>query len=285
MTLIATVLGAISGMGGGILMKPIMDGFGDFNAEVIGLLTSVTVLVMAVISTARQSRNKADIKIEIIPFVLLAVSSALGGVGGQILFGTLTGRASNESVKAVQNVVLFIVVLFIIVYMLAKDKKVVTQTVSIDGAEMLELPQKTVEIVPRIKPLMLKHPIAYVITGMCLGIVASFLGIGGGPMNVAVLIFLFGMNMKTAVLASLITIMASQSARLITMSITGFPSINTQIAWVLVIMVITGAIGGLLGSFLQKKFSQKAVEICFNCVQVVVLALCVYNIIYFGIIA
>ena len=251
-------------MGGGILMKPAMDAFGDFNASVIGLLTCVTVLVMAILSVVRQSRNKAETDIKLLPSVMLSAGSAMGGIGGQTLFRLLTNNAEDGSVKAIQNIVLAVVVVLVLVYMLST--KVSSQSQSFITTA-------------RIKPLSIEHPAAYFLTGAALGVLSAFLGIGGGPMNVAALTFVFGMNMKTAVLNSLITIMAAQAAKLGTMSVTGFPAMDRQIGLILIIMAVTGAIGGLLGSFLQKRMSHKTVGIFFNCVQVVVLALCVYNIV------
>ena len=52
--LFATSLGSISGMGGGVIIKPFLDAFGQFDAATIGVLSSVTVLTMALVAVGKQ---------------------------------------------------------------------------------------------------------------------------------------------------------------------------------------------------------------------------------------
>ena len=46
----ATLLGACTGGGGGILIKPILDLMGDYDAPTIGVLSAVTLLTMSAAS-------------------------------------------------------------------------------------------------------------------------------------------------------------------------------------------------------------------------------------------
>ncbi|WP_062320313.1 hypothetical protein [Halolactibacillus sp. JCM 19043] len=48
--LVATLLGSLAGLGGGVIIKPILDLLGDFDLATISILSSVTVLSMAVVS-------------------------------------------------------------------------------------------------------------------------------------------------------------------------------------------------------------------------------------------
>lgn len=50
--------------------------------------------------------------------------------------------------------------------------------------------------------------------GLVLGVMSSFLGIGGGPINLVVLFFFFSMDTKTAAENSLYIILFSQIASL-----------------------------------------------------------------------
>ena len=52
--------------------------------------------------------------------------------------------------------------------------------------------------------------VSYVVIGVFLGIISSFLGIGGGTSNVAVLFFFFSMEAKEAAKNSLYIIIFSQ---------------------------------------------------------------------------
>ena len=49
----ATTLGAISGIGGGVIIKPVMDALGGMSVSTISFLSGCTVLAMSVVSVLR----------------------------------------------------------------------------------------------------------------------------------------------------------------------------------------------------------------------------------------
>lgn len=119
--------------------------------------------------------------------------------------------------------------------------------------------------------------IASGLTGVFLGFLSSFLGIGGGPINVALLIFVFAFNTKTATVYSIITILFAQISKLISVGVaTGFAVYDLS---KIPVMIIGAILGGFIGSWLNKKLPEKTVEICFNGVQVIVLGFCIFNVI------
>lgn len=59
----ATTIGATAGIGGGIIIKPILDFMGGYNLETIGILSSFTVFSMAIVSIIKQIRYKVKIEI------------------------------------------------------------------------------------------------------------------------------------------------------------------------------------------------------------------------------
>ena len=246
--LICTFAGAITGMGGGVVIKPVLDLMGDFDRASIGALSSITVLAMSFPSFARQLRKKRQTSI--LKLIILGISSAGGGVLGQYLFDILLKGASNvQIIKIIQNSVLLVLVLFIFIYMLFRK---------------------------RIKTLHLKNTVFYILVGILLGASSSFLGIGGGPLNVAILMLLFGMEIKEATFASIVTIMFAQIAKVVTIFASGgFGSYDLSM---LPYMVIAGIVGGLLGSIVGKKISEKATAIAFNLMQAAVIAICIANI-------
>ncbi len=73
----------------------------------------------------------------------------------------------------------------------------------------------------RIRSHRVENMAACVVIGGFLGLMSSFLGIGGGPINLAVLFFFFGMDTKTAAQNSLYIILFSQIANLLTTIVTG----------------------------------------------------------------
>lgn len=235
--LICTFAGAITGMGGGVVIKPVLDMMGDFDSASIGALSSITVLAMSVTTFARQVRKKRQLSIA--KLIALGISSAGGGVIGQYVFDLMTEGASNAHIiKIIQNSILLFLIVCIFFYMLFRNK---------------------------IKPLHLKNIVFYILVGVLLGILSSFLGIGGGPLNVAIFMLLFGMEIKEATFASIITIMFAQIAKVVTILIGGgFGSYDLSM---LPYMAVAGVVGGLIGSLVAKKISGKVTAIAFNVMQ------------------
>ncbi len=246
--LVCTFAGAITGMGGGVVIKPVLDMLGDFDSASIGALSSITVLAMSITTFARQVGKKR--KISIAKLIVLGISSAGGGVLGQYIFEIMTDGADNaHTVKIIQNSILLFLIVCIFFYMLFRK---------------------------RIKPLHLQNTLFYILTGILLGVLSSFLGIGGGPLNVAIFMILFGMEIKEATFASIITIMFAQIAKVVTILIGGgFGSYDLTM---LPYMVVAGVLGGLIGSIVAKKISSKVTAVAFNIMQLAVMVICVVNI-------
>ena len=79
--LFATTAGAMTGMGGGVIIKPLLDLLGGYDTATIGVLSSLTVLIMSLVSVAKQMLKKT----EIVPGIAvpLALGSVAGGKSGQ----------------------------------------------------------------------------------------------------------------------------------------------------------------------------------------------------------
>ena len=56
--LLATFIGSMTGMGGGIIMKPIMDALSHFDSASINILSSVTVFAMSLVSVIKRFTGK-----------------------------------------------------------------------------------------------------------------------------------------------------------------------------------------------------------------------------------
>ena len=126
-------------------------------------------------------------------------------------------------------------------------------------------------------PLELRGVVVSLLVGVFLGICSSFLGIGGGPINVALIIYLFSFDTKTATVCSLVTILFAQISKLTTVALTtGFGVFDLSIAPVMIVGAIAG---GFIGASLNKKCSEAAVEKAFNAVQLLVLAISIFNIV------
>ena len=107
----ATTVGALTGMGGGVIIKPVMDVIGAYDAATIGVLSSITVFSMSVVSIGKQMLARTSI-----PFgtaIPLAIGSVAGGQLGQLMLTALTAGLPNAQVTAVQNVVLGLLILVV----------------------------------------------------------------------------------------------------------------------------------------------------------------------------
>lgn len=250
----ATLIGSMTGMGGGIIMKPVMDALSHFDTASISMLSSITVFSMSAVSCLRRfipkkkgEKSAPSQSAPMLKTVLLAAGSLVGGYLGQLVFDAL-GK-SGEGVKIAQNAVTLVLVALIFFYMLFKEK-----------APCLHLTSAPV----------------YVILGILMGAVSSFLGIGGGPVNVALLSFVMGMDMKSAVFASLLSVLFTQTSKLITVALTaGFSEFDLSM---LPFMVVAGITGATVGSLISRKISDKSSKYLFCATQILIFSLCLYNI-------
>ena len=83
------------------------------------------------------------------------------------------------------------------------------------------------------------NPLVCIVIGIILGLLSSFLGIGGGPFNLVFLSFFFSMDTKTAAQNSLLIIMFSQiSAFLQTIATGSVP----EFSWGLLICMVAATL-------------------------------------------
>lgn len=245
--LIASTIGAISGIGGGVIIKPTMDAISGIGVATISFMSGCTVLAMSVSSFIRsfKSKTKIDYKIS----VFLAFGACIGGYLGKIIFENATGNIS-----LIQAIMLLLINVFVFLYIKFKAK---------------------------IKTLQVTNPVICVIIGLLLGMISSFLGIGGGPINIAVLYFFFSMLPKTTAMNSLFIIMCSQATSFFTTLINKtVPDFNMI---TLILMCLGGVLGAIIGGKISKKLSEQNVENFFMIVLSALILLNVYNIIKFSI--
>jgi uncharacterized membrane protein YfcA len=243
----ATTLGAISGIGGGVIIKPVMDAISGMSVSTISFLSGCTVLAMSVVSVCRSLGGEA--KIDPKQGTLLAVGGAAGGVAGKWIFDAVKLSFGNDGlVGTAQSVLMVVLTLGVLLYVLNKA---------------------------RIPTLHVTNPVADLMIGLGLGLMSSFLGIGGGPINLAVLYFFFSMDTKTAALNSLYIILFSQIASFFTTLIQGkVPSFDLSI---LVVMAAGGILGGFFGRAFSRNMSAHQVDILFRWILILIVVISCYN--------
>ena len=125
-----------------------------------------------------------------------------------------------------------------------------------------------------------KSPLFSLAIGLLLGILSSFLGIGGGPINIMVLSYFFSLDTKSSAMASLFVIFFSQVFSLFTSLITNtVPSFDWKM---LILMMVSAVIGSTMGRMFSKKMDNKAVDKLFMALMAVIIALSLYNCFKFG---
>ena len=131
----------------------------------------------------------------------------------------------------------------------------------------------------KIKTYKVENAIVCVLIGVFLGIMSSFLGIGGGPINLVVLFFFFSMSTKIAAENSLYIIFFSQIASIASTIVSG--SVPDFQIGVLILMVAGGIAGGICGRAINKKIDEKTVDKLFIALMVLMIAINIYNIFKF----
>ena len=250
---LSSIAGAICGIGGGVIIKPVLDALGVMSVSAVSFLSGCTVLSMATYSVLK-SKMSGESRIEKKTGFPLALGAAFGGVAGKWLFSLISSLSPDkDKVGAVQAACLFVVTLGTLLYTLYKDK---------------------------IRTYQVTAPAVCVAIGLVLGILSSFLGIGGGPINLVVLFFFFSMSTKTAAENSLYIIFFSQIASLVSSLLTG--SVPEFQISMLMLMAAGGIGGGVAGRVINKKLTDGLVNRLFIVLMVVILFINIYNIYRFA---
>lgn len=195
----------------------------------------------------------SGVRIKGLTSLYLAASSIVGGFLGRNIFNYLIDWVKNDPlISFIQATMLAFLMLSI--FILVKRKE-----------HMKKLEISSIGIT--------------LLVGLILGLLSSFLGIGGGPLNVAVLGLLFSMNAKESMINSILIIFFSQLSNLVSVALmTGFGSYDLSM---LGYMITGGVIGGYVGTIFAGKFTNKQIEGVFNTLLIVILLINVYNMIKF----
>lgn len=244
----ASVIGSICGIGGGVIIKPVIDSLGIFSAATVSFLSGCIVLSMAAYSVVC-SKLSGSCHIDQSRSGWLGLGAAMGGLSGKKLLDLIEGiTAGADRIGAVQAAVLFAVTFATVIYTLNKEK--------IHSKEV-------------------KSPVLCSLIGLALGMLSSFLGIGGGPINLVVLYYFFSMDTKCAAQNSLYIIFISQLISLLFSFATGeIPKLPLLLY---MLMVCCGILGGAVGRKINKQISEKNVNKLFIALLCIIMIICCYN--------
>ena len=187
---LSTLLGAFVGLGGGVIIKPMLDVLHMHTLSEIAFFSSCAVFAMSVTSTAKYLKKGVTFEKRIL--FPLSAGAVLGGFLGNSAFS-----AALQSAKS---------------------------------RELL-------------------NPVGILCAGLLLGTAAAFLGIGGGPINVAALTLLFSFSVRDAAVYSVAVIFFSQLSNLSVQLLRGgVQGYDLKMLWVVIPCAV---VGGLLGALLN----------------------------------
>jgi len=244
----ACIIGGICGIGGGIIIKPVLDLSGLAPLSTIGFLSCCTVLSMSLYNVGRNLSSGSKI-IDTATGTPLAIGAAVGGVLGNQIFDILKSAVGSDAATlTAQSACLLLLTLGTLIYTIKKS---------------------------RISPKNIQSKWACLIIGLLLGSFSSFLGIGGGPFNLVVLHYFFAMESKKGAANSLYIILFSQVTNLLMTFVTG--SVPAFSIMALVLMIAGGISGGIVGRRISSRMDNKAVDKLFIALMCLIILICCYN--------
>ena len=244
---VACTVGAIVGIGGGVIIKPMLDFIGQHSVEVVGFISTCAVFAMSISSSVKHIKAKTEMNSKIV--LLVSFGSIFGGIAGNEIFDFAFERLNTDIVKGVQAVIIAIFIIFVIFYVNSKN----------------------------IKSFKIKNPIAIVLVGLMLGMLSAFLGIGGGPINTTFLVLLFSFTVKESAVYSVAIIFFSQLSQLVTILINNRFEPYKEYWPIILIAMAVSVVGGIIGSKFNKKLSNNVITKIFSIVLALVAVVNIYN--------
>lgn len=247
---LSSVAGSICGIGGGVMIKPILDATGIMDVASVSFLSGCTVLSMSAISLCKNLKQKQNDAFDTLFASILAAGSVLGGMLGKSAFQYILEACENKGrVTAIQSAVLLLITAGTLAFELCR-KKISTRNI--------------------------KNRAAVFLIGCFLGLLSAFLGIGGGPVNLIALLYLFSMKTKEAALYSIYIILYSQIASLCYSIFAGtIPAVRMEL---LFLMTGCGISGGITGSAFSRNMDHKRVDRLFIALMGIIILMNLYNI-------
>lgn len=212
---LSTVVGAIVGVGGGLVIRPML-GFFDVAKGLASFSSAACVLCMGIVSLITTVKKGA--KIQLKETVLLAA----GSICGAFIGGACIKLVSGEFIKKG-----YIFAMILVLVCMAARK-----------------------YIPGIK---LKNPLLQFLVGIITGGLSGFFGIGGGPFQMTALLLLFGLEAKEAAVQSIFITLLTTVSSLIQYAVSGYWDFSLAV-YMMPMAVLGGFIGGLLNRKFDNKY-------------------------------
>jgi uncharacterized membrane protein YfcA len=265
--LVAGMLGAMLGIGGGIFVVPSLSLLLHVPMQTAIACSMVTIVAGSMTATTTYMRdNVTSIKLG----MLLASASIPGAIFGAVI----AARISSSILSA-----LFGLILLYSAYAMIKQQIKNRQNVPVDDADddimkSAKLSGDWKECCYYDKEKKAILPYNFHNTGIALGvsafsgILASLLGVGGGLINIPVMNIIMKVPMKAAIATSSFVIMMTASVGAFVFFLNGF--VDPVIA---VSLIIGAFIGARIGARLMQKTRSTMLELVFSGVVIILAVL------------
>lgn len=246
----ATTIGALVGAGGGVIIKPVLDMLELMPVKTASFCSGCTVLCMSLVSLL--CTRTSGVKLQVKTSTPLAFGAVIGGFVGKAILEMLAKGHGSNVLGGVQAFFLALITCGVLLYVCHKD--------SLRSLHVQSIPLCS-------------------LIGFVLGVISSFLGIGGGTSNVAVLFYFFSMDAKEASRNSIYIIVFSQLASIATALFThSVPAFE----WIELLGMIAGGISGaLISAAISRRLDTKGVEKALKALLVVMIGVNSYNLLKF----
>lgn len=217
----AGILGSMIGLGGGIVVVPVLIfvGFPPLLASSNGLFVALSNSIASTITYSKQGRVNFAWGIK------LGLASIPGAVLGAVV--------SSDVSPGIFKILFGISLISAVAYMLLKKRITVRDT-----------------------PVSAWMIIIAAGVSFFGGVVSAFFGIGGGIVFVPLLIAVMGMMMKKAVATSLLILLFASSSGVITHSLLGHPDFLQA-----GLLAVGAFLGGVVGAQITQKINEKILQI------------------------
>lgn len=221
--LLASLVGLITGIGGGVIIKPVLDLIHFHSIGDINFFSSAAVISMSCLSIVKKRNQLKSIQLGYV--ALICVGSIIGGYLGSSILSMLMAQIDSKWILKIQSAIL-IILLSVTFYISNND----------------------------IKYNIKSNPVLIFAFGIVLGSTSSFLGIGGGPFNILVFKNILGFSFRESALYSIIIILFSQGTNMVNLlSSFGLHAFDLQFA---VNIVLSSLLGTIMGIYLEPKMDE-----------------------------
>lgn len=242
---IFTIAGSTAGLGGGMILKPLIDFTGMYAITAVNFISGTITLFMSLSNAVTKKIIEPQKPVFTGEMKIIAIGSALGGTAGKILFSLMTEGTGDKMCSVLQSSVLLIINVLILYFTV-----------------------KGIRVSYRIK-----NKAAVFLIGSSIGTLSSFLGIGGGPLNIITLKTMLGLDVKKTADYSLCMILFTQGASAVISAVSG--ETNVIMLKEIVIYMVAGIAGGISGRVISQRISEKTVNTIYICLLVIIMAIIV----------